>query len=172
MKKLNISIVACINKRLALGLNNDLLYRLPSDLAHFKSLTRGGVVIMGKNTFDSLPIKPLKDRVNIVITKDQDFTHDGVIVVHSIEECLSVCQSDYSDKSIFVIGGSSIYRQFLVADVVTSMVITEVFDDKAGDVYFPNIFNEGLWILEDEFPQKRMEGDEACYVIKNYVKKV
>ena len=172
MEKLNICIVACVNKRLALGKNNGLLYRLPSDLAHFKSLTRGGIVIMGRNTFDSLPIKPLKDRVNIVITKSADFAHEGVVVVHSIDECLSICNSDYSDKPIFVIGGSSIYRQFLAADVVTSMYITEVFDDKAGDVYFPNIFGEGLWILEDEFPQKRVEGDEAHYVIKNYVKKV
>ena len=132
-------IIACINQMLSLGKDNKLLYHISSDLQNFKRITLGGVVIMGKKTYDSLPKKPLLNRINIVITTDKNFNADGCIVVHSIEECIELCERMYHDKNCYVIGGGSVYQQFLDRNLVDTMYITEVTDSVEGDAYFPNV---------------------------------
>lgn len=170
-KILQLNIIACINDKLVLGKDNGLLYNLPSDLKHFKSLTTDNVVIMGKNTYDSLPIKPLPKRVNIVLTSDKTLEVSDGHVCQSIEECLELCRTSYSDKKIFVIGGASIYRQFLNLGIVDKMFISHVYDDAEGDVYFPDVFHNGEWEVEDESLPKDSSKDDKPYSIIVYNKK-
>ena len=170
-KLLQLNIIACINDKLVLGKDNDLLYRLPSDLKHFKALTTNNVVIMGKKTYESLPVKPLPNRVNIVLTSDVNLNVENGHVCQSIEECLEICRILYTDKKIFIIGGASIYRQFLALGIIDTMFISHVYDDADGDVYFPNVFHNGEWEVEDEFLPKDTSKDDKPYSIIVYNKK-
>ena len=136
---MKFNIIACINQVLCLGKGYDLMYHISNDLKNFKSITLGGVIIMGKKTYDSLPKKPLSHRVNIVITSDKDFNPKDCIVVHSIEECIELCERMYHNVPCYVIGGASIYQQFIDRELVDTMYITEVIDTTEGDVYFPNV---------------------------------
>lgn len=132
-------IVACINHALTLGKDGKLLYHIASDLQNFKRITNGGVVIMGSKTYESLPRKPLPNRINIVITRNEDYVAKGCIVVHSIEECIELCEREYHDKECYVIGGGKIYEEFINRRLVDTMYITEVNSFEEGDTYFPNV---------------------------------
>lgn len=132
-------LIACVNNNGAIGKDNKLLYHISNDMENFKSQTIGNVVVMGKNTFLSLPnSKPLPNRMNIIITSDQDFCIDecdNALIVHSIEEAVALCASLYGDKEWFVIGGASIYKQFLEQGLVREMRLTHVLDNEEGDAY-------------------------------------
>ncbi len=141
---MKFKIISCINKKLCIGKNNSLLYRIPNDLANFKRMTTGNVVIMGRKTFESLPgKKPLSNRVNIILTTDESYKVDGdnVYVVGTVAEVISLCEKKFSDKICFVIGGTSLYEQFLAHELIDEMYITIVEDDADGDAYFPNVFS-------------------------------
>lgn len=142
----NFIILACINQVNALGKGNKLLYHIGNDMKNFKAQTMGNVVIMGRNTFESLPgKKPLDGRTNIIITNDKEFNvdaNDSVYIVHSIDDALDLCKTVLSGKDWYVIGGASIYEQFLAMDVVKEMRLTIVNDNAEGDVYFPPIKEE------------------------------
>lgn len=143
---MRFKIVACINHALALGNEGKLLFHIASDLQNFKSITLGGVVIMGSKTYESLPRKPLVNRVNIVITRNKNYVAEGCIVVHSIEECIELCERKYYDKDCYVIGGGKIYEEFIMRDLVDTMYITEVNNSDEGDTYFPNVLmNKDKW---------------------------
>jgi dihydrofolate reductase len=114
-------------------------------------MTVGNVVIMGRKTFESLPNgAPLKDRVNIIITTDEEYgvdaEFDNVYIVHSVEDAVELCDAFFSDKEVFVIGGESIYRQFMEKDLVGEMRLTIVNDDTEGDAVFPE-YNEEDWYV-------------------------
>ena len=108
-----------------------------------------GVVIMGRKTFESLPNgKPLKDRINIILTSNEEYgvsqDFDNVYIVHSVKDVIELCEAFFSDKELFVIGGEALYRQFMDGDLVDELRLTVVKDDKEGDVTFPE-FNEDEW---------------------------
>ena len=126
---------------------------------------------MGKKTYESLPVKPLPNRVNIVLTSDVNLNVENGHVCQSIEECLEICRILYTDKKIFIIGGASIYRQFLALGIIDTMFISHVYDDADGDVYFPNVFHNGEWEVEDEFLPKDTSKDDKPYSIIVYNKK-
>lgn len=136
-----ISAIAVTNKNRAIGFQNNLLWRIPPDLEHFKKITAGHTVIMGGNTFLSLG-RPLPNRVNIVITKNKDFSAPGCILVFSPEEALNRAKIEEKknanpQKEIFVIGGASIYTQMLPH--VEKLYLTIVDDEPAEvDTYFPD----------------------------------
>lgn len=136
-------IIACINKNRCIGKQGELLYHIGNDLANFKRMTNGNVVIMGRKTYESLPIGGLSNRINIVITHSMDFnidaSYDNVYITHSIDEVCQLCEAFFSDKELFVIGGAEIYKQFLEANLVDEMRLTLVNDDMDGDSYFPEI---------------------------------
>lgn len=99
----NFKIIACINQKRVLGNEGKLLYHIGNDLANFKRMTVGNVVIMGRKTFESLPNGvPLKDRVNIIITTDEEYgvdaKFDNVYIVHSVEDAVELCDAFFSDK--------------------------------------------------------------------------
>jgi dihydrofolate reductase len=126
-------IVAQANGRV-IGRSNDLPWYLPADLKHFKDLTTGHSVIMGRKTFESILArlgKPLPNRTNIVITRDPKFASEGAVVVRSPDEALARAGLG----EMFVIGGASIYEAMLSA--VDRVYLTQVQADIAGDAYFP-----------------------------------
>lgn len=142
---MKLSMIACVGKNLELGKNNDLIWHLPNDLKYFKKVTDGHVVVMGKNTFKSLP-KVLPNRKNIVLTfsYDTEKLPDGVEIFHGIEEFLD-SYKDYQDE-VFIIGGASIYKQFL--KYADNLYLTEVdMESDQADVYFPK-FDKSLYNKE------------------------
>ena len=132
MKK--ISIIVALARNFAIGKNNQLLWHIPADLKRFKKITSGHQVIMGKLTYESLPIKPLPNRKNIVISDNPLDSFDGCITVHSFEEAVELCNEH--DES-FIIGGGSVYRQFL--PVCNKLYITLVHKDFEADTFFPRL---------------------------------
>ncbi len=138
-----ISIIVAIAQNLAIGKNNDLLWHLPEDLKHFKQLTSGNTVIMGERTFYSLPIRPLPKRRNIVITDKLELQLEGCEMAHSIAEAVDLCKKDEEN---FIIGGGSIYRQFM--EIADTLYITWVYKDFEADTFYPEI-DEKNWKLTE-----------------------
>lgn len=136
-------VIACVNSHNVLGNDGKLLYNIKNDMQNFKSMTIGNVVIMGRKTFESLPNKrPLPNRTNIIITHDTNYgiipsENDDVYIVNSVQDANELCETLFSDKECFVIGGASIYKEFLDNNLVNEMRITEVDDDADGDTIFP-----------------------------------
>jgi len=129
----NITIIAAVGENNALGKDNKLIWHLSDDLKHFKNLTKGHHVIMGRKTFESMP-KALPSRTNVVITRQKDYTADNIHTVSSLEAALAFAQED--DRP-FIIGGGEIYRQSLAfADCIE---LTRVHEDFEADTFFPEI---------------------------------
>ncbi len=135
-----ISIIAAVGKNNELGKNNDLLWNLPNDLKFFKEKTLNKTIIMGYNTFVSLP-KVLPNRKHIVLAFEDVELPEGVVLVKSIEESLKYC-----DEDTFIIGGASIYKQFI--DIADKIYLTEIDDTKEADVYFPQ-FNKSNYSIKE-----------------------
>jgi len=130
-----ISIIVAMSNNNVIGKNNKLLWNLPDDLRRFKELTTNNVVVMGKNTYYSLPLsKALKNRINIVFSKTEQIK--DVEIVSSMDEAIFLFKK-YKDKEIFIIGGETIYKQFI--DIVDKIYLTIVDVDLDGDTFFPNI---------------------------------
>jgi len=119
-----------------IGRNGALPWHLPEDLAHFKRTTLGCPVIMGRKTWDSLPsrFRPLPGRVNIVVTRDADWTADGAVVAHSLEAARDLCPPG---SDVWVIGGAQIYTQAL--PLASSVVVTEIAKAFEGDAFAPEL---------------------------------
>lgn len=137
----------------AIGKDNKLLYHIPNDIDNFKRFTDGNTVIMGMNTYLSLPNqKPLKNRINIVLTSNpklctEKFGDTSVHFVNSINGAITLMRHlNIKNEDVFVIGGSSIYNAFLDENLISEAYITLVEDKTEGDSYFPlNIFSDSKW---------------------------
>ncbi len=121
-----------------IGANNALPWRLPADLKHFRSLTSGHHIIMGRRNYESIG-RPLPDRTNIVVTRNTDYRAPGCLVRNSIEEALAAVRND---SEIFIIGGAEIYRQVL--DRADRLYLTLIHASIQGDTFFPE-FNGHQW---------------------------
>lgn len=130
----NLSLIVAVAQNGAIGKDNNLLWHISDDLKRFKSLTTGHPVIMGRRTFESLPFKPLPKRRNIVLTHDMSFAHDGVDVVHSVEEIFRAIQDE---EEAFVMGGAAIYQ--LLLPFVSRLYVTWVYRVFEADAFFPTI---------------------------------
>ena len=119
----------------AIGKDNKLLWNIPEDMEHFKSVTLGHPIVMGRKTFDSIG-RVLPGRTNIVVTRNKHWSHKGVVAVPNIEEAMRIASSFDTDE-ISVIGGAQIFELFLPH--VTRLYLTLVDDDTEGDTYFPKI---------------------------------
>lgn len=128
-----ISIIAVIGKNRELGKDNKLLWDIPDDLKHFKKITSGHPVIMGRKTFESIG-SPLPDRQNIIITRDTNFKIEGCLIAHSIEEAFKLAGSN--EREIFIIGGGQIYKQAL--PYAEKLYLTIVEDEPKADIFFPD----------------------------------
>jgi dihydrofolate reductase len=141
-----ISIIAAVSEDLGIGKDNNLLWHIPEDLKRFKKLTYGKTVIMGKKTWESLPKRPLPGRKNIVITDVQGECIDCSITAYSIDDALRKCEKG---EEIFIIGGGSIYRQFM--PVADRLYLTHVHKKSPADIFFPKI-DRRIWkvVFKDE----------------------
>ena len=145
-----ISLIAAASENNIIGKNNQLLWYLPSDLKYFKDQTAGKPVIMGRKTFDSIIQtlgRPLPNRQNIVITRNDDFSYENVLKTNNLVEAIQLAGEV---PEIMIIGGGSIYEQALpVADKIYLTRVHHVFE---GDVFFPTL-NEAEWqkIKEDKY---------------------
>lgn len=149
-----ISIIAAVSEDLGLGRNNDLLWRIPEDLRRFKLLTWGKTVIMGRKTWESLPGKPLPGRKNIVITDISDENLENAVTAYSIEDALNKCGQD---EEIFIIGGASIYKQFM--PFADRLYITHVHRNQPADVFFPEIDRKRWKVIEKSDSRINKKGD-------------
>ena len=140
---MNAIVVA--DRNWAIGRNNGLLFSLPGDMKHFRTLTSGGTVIMGRRTLDSFPGgRPLPKRRNIVITRDPDFCRDGCEIVHRPEEALALA-GDGDD--VWLIGGGSIYAALLDRCRRACVTLVDTAAPEA-DVFFPNLDALPAWAVE------------------------
>ena len=133
-------MIAAMARNGVIGKDNALPWHLPEDLKHFKALTTGHAVIMGRKTWESLPVRfrPLPDRLNIVVTRDTHYAAAGATVVHSLEEAQKVG----AGRTPFVIGGAEIYTHVL--PLATRLELTEIDADVDGDAWFP-AFDRTVW---------------------------
>lgn len=129
MKQRVSLIVAMANNRV-IGANNTLPWHLPADLKHFKALTMGHHIVMGRKTYESIG-KPLPGRTSIVVTHNANYSVPDVIVMNSLEAAISACEGD---AEIFVIGGAELYRQAI--DLADRIYLTEIDADISGDAQF------------------------------------
>lgn len=138
-----MNLIVNVDKNWAIGLGSKLLVRIPQDMKYFRSMTTGHVVVMGRKTLESFPeSKPLPNRVNIVLTRDQGYQAPGALVVHSMEELKEELEK-YPEEEIFVIGGGQIYRELLpLCDKAYVTKVDRAFD---ADVYFPDLDQDPQW---------------------------
>lgn len=161
----NISIIVAISENNAIGKNNKLLWLISDDLKRFKKLTTGHTIIMGKKTFNSLPKGALPNRTNIVITHNKDVEIPGCIMANSIEDAIKKC--DENDE-IFIIGGGSIYKQFL--QFTNKIYLTLVHESFDADTFFPEInFNE--WVITEQTDFSSDAKNKYAYSFITYAKK-
>lgn len=140
-----ISIIVAVSDDWGIGKKNDLLWHIPEDMRRFKKLTMGKCVIMGKKTWESLPKRPLPGRKNIVLTDVPGDCIDCSVTAYSIEDAISKCDKN---EEMFVIGGGSIYRQFI--PVADRLYITHVHQKASADVWFPVIDMRKWKVIEKE----------------------
>jgi dihydrofolate reductase len=159
-----ISIIVAIAENNGIGLNNDLLWHIPEDMKRFRQITSGHRIIMGKRTYESLPNRPLKNRINIVISDIPGDEYEGCIMAYSIEEALQHCPED---EECFIIGGGMVYRQFL--PLADRLYITRVHKSFEADVFFPEIDPEE-W-EESERTEGSGEGLDFAYSFITYNRK-
>lgn len=141
-----IVIIVAIAEGSVIGKNNDIPWHISEDLKRFKSLTMGHTVIMGRNTFESLPenVRPLPGRKNIVLTSDMEYCDDGIQTFSTLNYAL---KSQTKEDKVFIIGGARLYEEALI--IANTLEITKVEGEYDGDVYFPEI-NYDEWDLLSE----------------------
>lgn len=140
---MKISLIAAVAENSVIGKNNDLPWHLPDDMKYFMQTTKGHHCIMGRKNYESIPEKfrPLPNRTNIVVTRQEKFQAPGCSVVHTIEEGLKIARTN-GEPEVFIIGGAEIYNTSLAtADL---LYITEIKADIEGDTFFPE-FNSSQW---------------------------
>lgn len=138
-----MNLIAAVDKNWAIGLKNKLLVSIPDDMKFFRETTTGKVVVMGRKTLESFPHqRPLKNRVNIVLTKNMDYRVEGAIVVHNMDELHEELKK-YNSDDIYVIGGASIYEALV--DECDVAHITKINYAYEADAYFPNLDEKPEW---------------------------
>lgn len=142
-----VKLIVAIASNNVIGKNNDLIWHLPADMRFFSSTTKGNIVIMGRRNWVSIPDKyrPLPDRKNIVVSRDESFTDDGCEVFSSVEGAIEAYKNDQRDT--FIIGGGQIYKHSLDNDLADELYITKIEHAFDGDTYFPSV-DESKWDIE------------------------
>ena len=159
-----ISIIAAVARNLAIGYQNKLLYWLPNDLKRFKQLTTGHTIIMGRNTYDSLPKGALPNRRNVVLSRSVKEL-PGCDVYPSLKAALQSCKAD---EDIYIIGGARVYEQAL--PLADRLCLTEIDDTPAeADAFFPD-YSEG-WRIEQKEAHPKDERHAFDYAFVDYVRK-
>lgn len=139
-----MNLIVAVDKKWGIGKDNRLLAHIPEDMKFFKDTTTGNIVVMGRKTLESFPDKkPLKNRINIVLTKDKNYTAEPAIIVHSEKELESEL-TKYMSDNIYVIGGASIYNMLL--DKCDTAFVTYIDQEYDADTFFPNLDDNDNWV--------------------------
>lgn len=160
-----IHIIAAVGNQGEIGYKNQLLCHLPADLKHFKELTTGHTILMGRKTWDSLPKKPLPNRRNIVISRNKNFRAEGAESFSSPDEAL---KNIGAGEEVFIIGGEQIYQLFL--DKAAILHLTRILADFEADAFFPEI-NQEEWELCEEVPVEKDEKNPYNFIFQTFTKK-
>ena len=160
-----ISLIVAASEKNAIGINNQLLWHLPNDLKFFKNKTWGMVVIMGRKTFEAVN-KPLPGRVNIVITKQENWMAENVWVAKDLDDALKQAATT-NCKEIFIIGGGEIYRQSM--EMADKIYMTRVHAEMDGDTFFP-VIDESKWQLKENLDFTSDEKHAYPYSFQTWLK--
>lgn len=163
-----MNIIASASASWGIGNGNALLFRIKEDMRYFKEKTTGNVVVMGRKTLDTLPEgKPLPDRVNIVLTRNTDFSREGIITVHSVNELMDEIKK--YDSDIFVIGGGEVYKELL--PYCDKAYITKIASEREADTFLPDLDKDNEWRIKEQSEiNKSRTGLEYRFVIYERVK--
>ena len=159
-----IILIAAVARNGVIGHNNQLLWHLPADLAHFKATTQGAAVLMGRKTWDSLPprFRPLPGRRNLVLTHQAHWSAPGAETAPSLDAALARL---VNEPRVFVIGGEQIYQAAL--PVADELILTELDRDYAGDAHFPQ-WNPAEFIRSQPLPSVAAHGEQPGYGFVTY----
>ncbi|KUO70042.1 MAG: dihydrofolate reductase [Desulfosporosinus sp. BRH_c37] len=161
-----MKIIVAVDLNWGIGYRGNLLQRIPEDMKLFKQMTLGKVVIMGRETFESLPGKePLKDRVNIVLSKNECFNNEKVTICRSLKELFFELEK-YNSNDVFVIGGESIYSQLLSS--CTEAYVTKIENKYVADKYFIDLDKSEAWKLISTSNLQKYENIQYKFV--KYIK--
>lgn len=144
-----ISIIVARSKNGVIGINNQLPWHLPADLKHFKAVTSGHPILMGRKTWDSLG-RPLPNRRNMVITRQSELQIAGAECFLSLEDALAACKDA---PKVFIIGGAQIYQQAL--SIADQLIITEVDTEVEGDAFFPSLDSTWKIVEQEDYPTEQ-----------------
>jgi dihydrofolate reductase len=158
-------IIAAIDRNNGLGYQNHLLCHLHDDLKNFKRLTSGHTVVMGRKTWESLSVKPLPNRKNVVLTRDSNATFTNSIASMSVKDVLESCSDS---ERVFIIGGAEIYKQFIA--IADRLIITHIQHSFISDVYFPEIEDE-KWIKTNETAHASDDRHAYAFTICEYIRR-
>ena len=147
-----MNLIVNVDSNWAIGYRGKLLVSIPEDMKFFRSETTGKVVVLGRKTLDTFPGgQPLKTRTNIILTRNPNYQVKGAIICHSVEEVLEELKK-YNSEDVYIIGGDSIYKEFLpYCDVAHVTRTDHVYD---ADAWFPNLEEDPAWVLTGESEEK------------------
>ncbi|UYZ85463.1 dihydrofolate reductase [Entomomonas sp. E2T0] len=169
---LPLSIIVALADNHIIGINNQLPWHLPADLKHFKAVTTGKPIIMGRKTWESLG-RPLPNRLNIVISRQADFVAEGAEVYPTLEKAMLRANEWATAQQVnemMLIGGAQLYSMALETNVVDKLYLTRVHLKPEGDAWFPE-FDESLWCKAEE-QSFAAEDDKPAYTIEVWNKKI
>lgn len=166
MKHNKLSAIVAVDERWAIGSRGALLCHLPGDMSHFRKVTTGHSIVMGRRTFESFPKGPLPDRQNIVVTRQSDYAPVGVTVAHSLPEAIA---SASCPGEVFVIGGAQVYEAAIpLVNTLYLTIIHHTFED--ADAFFPAI-NPDEWEVLRVERHKADEKNKYAFTIKKLRRK-
>jgi dihydrofolate reductase len=165
------ALIVAMDSEGGIGKNNDLMWHLPKDMKFFKDTTQGQIVVMGRKNYDSIPEKyrPLPNRLNVVLTRNEHFNAPDCLVFHSLETCLKHFEEE-TERIVFIIGGGEIYRMALESDMLDEMYITHVHHRYEAETFFPR-FDEENWESHVIFEQEKDTQHESAFTVKKYTRK-
>ncbi|AGF46649.1 dihydrofolate reductase [Candidatus Kinetoplastibacterium desouzaii TCC079E] len=159
---MEIIIIVAYSRNRVIGAKNSIPWKLPSDLLHFKHKTSNYPIIMGRNTWESLPVKPLPNRSNIILTNSKNTYPEGVIIANSLKDSIHKCNKT---EKVFIIGGEKIYLQFI--PIASKILATEIHAEMKGDVFFPAL-KSSIW--HEEAREKQPKENGLDYDFVTYIK--
>ena len=157
-----ITLVVAMGLNREIGVDNQLPWHLPKDLKHFKEITYGHPIIMGRKTYESIG-KPLPNRTNIVISRKKDWFEEGILIVGSIKEAIKFGQK--IDEDIFIIGGGNIFEQTM--DIADKLEVTEIKTNIEADTFFPKI-EPKIWTKTDEVCHEKDEKNNFDFCFQTF----
>ena len=162
-----MELIVAVSKNWGIGKNGDLLFSIPEDMKFFRTSTQGKTVVMGRKTLASLPGgRPLKNRRNIVLTRDADLQVEGALVCHTPDE-VRAAVADVPGDQVMVMGGAQIYR--LLLDDCDKAYLTRGDAEAEADSFFPDLDRREDWVLDSQSEEKEHEG--LRYRFCTYVRK-